>query len=103
MEWLKYTAQGLSLFLLLFGLASLVLAWLAPHALDNRFMQGMLTGERLAPSRRNRTLACLQAIVFGMYVWLVVTKHPLPALVALAAWFALTAYLYRSRLRPSAA
>lgn len=103
MEWLKYALQGLSLFLIMFGLASLALAWLAPRSLDGRLMTGMLTGERLAPSRRNRGLVCLGSILFGLYAWLIVTGHPLPAMVALAAWLPITWFLYRARTRPSAA
>ena len=84
MEWLKYTALVLASFLIVSGLVALAMTWLAPRMLDTRFMQGMLTGQRLEPTRRNRTLASASSVVFGTYLWLSIHSFVVPALLVLA-------------------
>ena len=105
MDWLKYTALAMATFLIAFGLVTLAMTWLAPRALDTRFMKGMLTGERLEPTRRNRALASAGSVVFGTYIWFTVGGLVVPALLALAAWVAITLLLRRARMplsQPSA-
>jgi hypothetical protein len=97
MEWLKYTALVLATFLIAFGLVTLAMTWLAPRALDTRFMTGMLTGQRLEPTRRNRTLASAGSVIFGTYIWLSIHWFVAPALLVLAVWGVISLLLRRAR------
>jgi hypothetical protein len=97
MEWLKYTGMVMAAFLVVFGLVTLVMAWLAPRSLDTPFMKGMLTGERLLPTRRNRVLASAGSVLFGTYLWLALASYAVPALLVAAAWLAVTVLLRRAR------
>lgn len=105
MEWLKYIAMSGAVFLVAFGLVTLAMAWLAPRALDTRFMRWMLTGERLEPTRRNRVMASAGSILSGVYILLTVSRHVVLALLALVAWALITVLLRRARTpaRPLAA
>lgn len=97
MEWLKYTALFLASFLIVFGLLTLAMTWLAPRALDTRFMTGMLTGQRLEPTLRNRTLASASSVIGGTYIWLSVHWIVAPALLVLAVWMVIILLLRRAR------
>ena len=97
MEWLKYTALALASFLIVFGLVALAMTWLAPRMLDTRFMRGMLTGQRLEPTRMNRTLASAGSVIFGTYIWLSIHWFVVPALLVLAVWMVITLLLRRAR------
>src|SRR3546814_2419231 len=85
MDSLQNVLAVLCLFLITFGSVALALTLVAPALLDKPVIQWMLTGN-LAPTRLNRALVSIWAILSGSYLLLLFAEQRLIGYIVLAAW-----------------
>ena len=76
----------LAAFLVLVGLLTLILAWFAPRFLDHPTLQWLITGKRIPPTRANRTLGSIWAILIGSFFLLSLSGQHTISYIVFAAW-----------------
>jgi hypothetical protein len=76
----------LSSFLVLVGAFGLIAAWVTPSLLDGPVLRWLITGKRLAPTRSNRTLMSLWAMLIGCQTILTVLGYRAASLIVFAIW-----------------
>src|SRR3546814_12012289 len=91
----------LCLFLITFGSVALALTLVAPALLDKPVIQRMLTGN-LAPTRLNRALVSIWAILSGSYLLLLFAEQRLICYIVLSAWLPLSIAVIGSSARSCA-
>src|SRR3546814_10228689 len=82
MDSLQNVLAVLCLFLITFGSVALALTLVAPALLDKPVIQWMLTGN-LAPTRLNRALVSIWAILSGSYLLLLFAEQRLIGYIVL--------------------
>jgi hypothetical protein len=85
----------LSSFLVLVGALGLIAAWVAPSLLDGPVLRRLITGKRLAPTRSNRTLMSLWAMLIGSYLMLSVLGYRSASLIVFAIWLPFAVFLLK--------
>src|SRR3546814_7619813 len=98
MDSLQNVLAVLCLFLITFGSVALALTLVAPALLDKPVIQWMLTGN-LAPTRLNRALVSIWAILSGSYLLLLFAEQRLIGYIVLAAWLPLRSEEHTSELQ----
>lgn len=83
------------------GVFTLVSAWFAPKLLSTSFMKWMTTGSRLAPTRANRTLMAIWAMLIGSYLILVALRYTTLSFVVFAAWLPFGVVVVKRTFWPS--
>jgi hypothetical protein len=86
---------------MLVGATGLIAAWITPSLLERPILRWLFTGRRLAPTRSNRTLMSLWALLVGGYLMLSVLGYQTASFIILALWLPL-GLLVLKRLRLAA-
>ena len=86
MEILKILIAVLSSFLVLGGIVALAGTWLAPNFMDRPWIRRIVTGDRLDPSRSDRTIMSIWTILIGSYLMLSMLGQSTLSYVVFVAW-----------------
>jgi len=103
LSFLQTVTASLAAFLVLSGLYALVAAWTFPNLLDTPVMRWLITGKRLAPTRANRTLTSVWAVLIGSFFLLSLGGYRTLSYIAFAAWLPLALIVLKRTFWPATA